>query len=86
MNTLLVWLLRPKDRRMYQHWYRNLYLYSNHWLKKASKIRKLAGYKCEGCGKAKRLDVHHKTYKRLFWEWNMDLLALCRECHGKEHK
>jgi 5-methylcytosine-specific restriction endonuclease McrA len=89
MNTLAVWIVymlffrgNPKARKC---WYRHLYLESNHWKRKARRIRRLAGYKCQKCGKARPLDVHHKTYKRLFWEWDRDLEALCRTCHRKEH-
>jgi len=49
-------------------------------------------YKCEKCGtKNKRLDVHHKTYRRHGYEhcegvYYTDLIALCETCHAGEHQ
>ena len=40
---------------------------------------------CERCGSTKRLEVHHKTYARLFNEKLSDLELLCSICHRKEH-
>jgi 5-methylcytosine-specific restriction endonuclease McrA len=40
---------------------------------------------CERCGSIKRLEVHHKTYARLFNEKLSDLELLCSTCHRKEH-
>jgi len=31
------------------------------------------------------IDVHHLTYEHLYDEYDLDLLALCRECHKKIH-
>jgi hypothetical protein len=40
------------------------------------------GNRCERCGKAGRLDVHHLSYDNLYDERMEDLKALCRDCHG----
>lgn len=87
MNSLLVLLLRPFLPR--RRWYREYYLQTYHWYNKARRIRRLAGYKCQNCGKPKPLDVHHRwdfAYWFLFLEADWMLQALCRECHDEEHE
>ena len=41
---------------------------------------------CIACGRDKKLEVHHKTYKRLFEERLSDLFAVCRTCHELIHQ
>jgi len=69
-----------------QWWYRYWYLRSPHWIATARAKRAEVKWKCEKCHERKRLDVHHKTYKRLGKERMSDLQALCRDCHDKEHR
>jgi 5-methylcytosine-specific restriction endonuclease McrA len=45
-----------------------------------------AGNKCEKCGAAFPLQVHHKTYARLGKEGPNDLIVLCVPCHEEEHE
>jgi len=40
-----------------------------------------AGGRCEHCGEAGPLDVHHKDYHTLGHERLADLVALCPDCH-----
>jgi len=48
----------------------------------ASKLPKV----CYCCGVGGQpLDLHHRTYKNLGQERLMDLLPLCRRCHGAVH-
>lgn len=61
------------------------YIQGSVWKKLRSRIIKQRGSCCERCGKTKNLQVHHKTYKRLFNEKDSDLEVLCRGCHMKEH-
>src|SRR5688572_4740330 len=71
----------------YSWWHRNVYLHSPHWkLVRRIKLR-LSGHKCSVCGTTHRLDVHHKNYKHLWWEWLFldDLQVLCRTHHRQEH-
>lgn len=83
MNTLLVWILQFFMDR--QAWYRRCYLASAHWQRRSRRARRLAGYRCQRCGAERPLDVHHKSYRRLFWEFDRDLIAVCRRCHEKIH-
>ena len=39
--------------------------------------------KCEACGDQLELQGHHWSYEEDNW---LDVLWLCAECHGKEHK
>ena len=61
------------------------YLASEHWQKTRLRGLKQADYRCALCNSAENLDVHHKTYERLWQELPSDLTVLCRECHGKYH-
>jgi HNH endonuclease len=62
-------------------WYRTVYLRSAHWRVRRARSIALAGGRCERCGKAGRLEVHHLTYARLGRERDRDLRALCHRCH-----
>lgn len=64
----------------------DLYLMSKHWKKTRRKAIKRADYKCQLCGTRKdTLQVHHNSYKNLYWEKKSDLIVLCRKCHAKHH-
>lgn len=68
-----------------REWYREVYLYSAHWLQ--LRLRKLlhAGRKCQRCGIGGNLDIHHKNYRDIYDVEMDDLEALCRTCHQLEH-
>ena len=62
------------------------YLKTDHWKNtreryKQSKFK----YKCIACGTDKKLNLHHKSYKRVGNERLTDLVWLCEECHLKVH-
>ena len=52
-------------------------------------IRRLAieaaGGRCRLCNSTKAIEVHHRTYERVYHERLDDLTVLCGECHGKYH-
>ena len=64
------------------------YLQSNHWKKKRQDFLESKLYKngCEICNSTKKINIHHKTYKRIGNEKLNDLTALCEECHLKLHE
>ena len=63
------------------------YLLSPEWKAKRKRILKRANNKCENCGSKEKLNVHHKTYKRIFKERDSDLIVLCQnKCHRRAHK
>jgi 5-methylcytosine-specific restriction endonuclease McrA len=66
------------------------YLKSSEWKEKKKKFYSSGYFKkgifCMCCkAKDKPLEVHHKTYKRLFKERLSDLFSACRECHQNIH-
>jgi 5-methylcytosine-specific restriction endonuclease McrA len=87
----------PKHRRKYccdEH--ANLYFIhyiSPLWWNNARRMAlERAGYKCENCGSAERLEVHHKEALECFESRHNspknrqdNLKVLCRPCHEKEH-
>lgn len=77
--------MKYREFKARQHWYRNVYLLSEHWDKlRESKLK--INPCCELCGKKKRLDVHHVRYKNIYDVTVEDLQTLCRTCHRKFHK
>jgi 5-methylcytosine-specific restriction endonuclease McrA len=46
------------------------------------------GFQCVKCGGTDTLQVHHKTYRHLFFEDAHlgDLETLCKVCHDRQHK
>jgi hypothetical protein len=57
------------------------YYRSPEWrCKRLAKLNE-AGNKCRRCGATTDLQVHHRTYARLYHEWMEDLEVLCVECH-----
>ena len=69
-----------KDFRTYAE-----YLASPWWKWRRRRTMRLAGYHCQRCGTAARLQVHHKNYARVGNEADEDLEALCEPCHVAEH-
>lgn len=62
------------------------YLQSFEWIKKRiAKIRE-AGGRCQLCNSSGTLNVHHRTYDRVFNELQSDLIVLCEVCHSKYHE
>ena len=59
------------------------YIQSRTWKAKSAAIKKTGI--CSRCGRKAPLDTHHKTYARLGFEKDSDLIALCRACHAREH-
>ncbi|UZP01952.1 HNH endonuclease [Clostridium botulinum] len=70
----------------YKKWYNEIYLYSPHWINAKKRIIKRADYKCQLCGKRKKLSVHHNTYNNIGHEYTSDLIALCEDCHNMYHR
>lgn len=62
------------------------YLLSDEWKNKKQSLINKRGDRCEKCFFKKPLDVHHKTYERIFNEPDEDLILLCRDCHKYHHR
>lgn len=68
------------------------YMKSDEWKNRCEQRIRIAGNKCEMCGRLERncrngLQIHHITYRRLGHE-NVytDLICLCGGCHIKIHR
>lgn len=61
------------------------YLQSEDWNRKRLSKLQEAGYRCQLCNRQDALNVHHRTYDRVFIELPEDLIALCSKCHEKFH-
>lgn len=79
------WLIRWWGYRL---WYRLVYLNLPSW--KFSRRVKffVSGRKCRVCGARHLLDVHHRSYHFLYWEWLFPwtLEVLCRKHHVEAHR
>ncbi len=63
------------------------YLRSAEWAQKRSFVIGLYGAVCTSCGSTNHIQVHHKSYKNLHSEAEIDdLIVLCRDCHEVEHE
>jgi hypothetical protein len=62
------------------------YLESPQWERTRNIALKRANHKCQICGSASRLQVHHNTYDRVYQELPTDLIVLCHSCHDLFHK
>ena len=61
------------------------YLKSSKWERLRDRAIKRAKNKCQLCSGDKNLQVHHRTYQRLFNESLVDLTVLCERCHKHFH-
>jgi hypothetical protein len=68
------------DTRDYDEY--RAYLQSKEWKEKRRAAIERAGGRCQTCNKSNRLEVHHRTYERIFNEDPGDLTVLCCECHA----
>lgn len=62
------------------------YLRSTDWRKKKEEAIKRDGHRCRVCNGKTKLQVHHRTYARLYDEELSDLTTLCEKCHTIFHK
>lgn len=73
-------LARPQDL-----FYKD-YMLSPQWEVKRAAAVKRAGNRCQKCGAAGRLEVHHLVYIRMGQERPEDLVVVCPTCHAELDK
>ena len=62
------------------------YRKTRHWKQLRASVFERDGHKCTRCGSEKRLQAHHKFYRRRFEDSVLDdLITLCRKHHAKQH-
>ena len=57
------------------------YLKSPEWKVKTIQIHSIYNNKCAFCQSTNNLNVHHITYRHLYYEPLGDLILLCKPCH-----
>jgi len=62
------------------------YITSDEWKKRKERYFENHVRRCRACGSAKRIHLHHKTYRRLGQERDADLVPLCHLCHSALHR
>lgn len=61
------------------------YIHSEEWAEKSEAAKERAGYRCQVCNvpdSMAGLETHHRTYERLGYEDDGDLIVLCGDCHS----
>ena len=61
------------------------YLKSDRWSRKRIDALRRAKNRCQICNSKGKLNVHHRTYERIFKEAKEDLVVLCERCHELFH-
>ncbi len=62
------------------------YYTSVEWKSYAERVKAYWGYRCCLCDSDKKLEVHHRSYERLYHELPTDCVALCSKCHKHADK
>ena len=62
------------------------YLRTAHWQRVRELAVEQAGHACDLCARTNQLEVHHRTYERLGFERQSDLIVLCDDCHEDFHR
>jgi len=65
--------------------YRN-YICSAAWQRVRDAFLRRHGWKCNVCGTATGVQVHHRSYRTIGRESDKDLEALCGGCHANVHE
>lgn len=86
-------------KSLYYEWSKNMpytstkmpeddYLHTDVWRTLREKRLRFDDYRCQRCGTAKNLQVHHLRYPDIWGTENIreDLITLCDECHNTIHE
>lgn len=74
---------KPKKQEMYEY---KTYILSKKWAKRRREFTKKFGKFCFACDSDTNIHVHHMSYENLGSERDMDLAALCEDCHKEYHE
>jgi len=84
-HTMLYKIKQSLDLQNTKYYKYQTYLSSDEWRAKRLLVLGREHNICQECKIKPAEDIHHITYKRLFNEPLDDLMAVCKECHGKIH-
>jgi len=76
---------RKKKKRRQKRTHYSSYIKSNRWRDRRIAYYRTYGKTCIICGGAKRMTVHHMSYRHLGYEHDADLVALCWDHHDAFH-
>lgn len=71
---------RIEQKKMYHH-----YINSEDWAERKNRYYSKYKKECACCKSVENVHLHHRTYKRLGNEFDMDLVPLCEEHHKGVH-
>lgn len=72
---------KPHNKHLSESYY--AHIYSDRWKEFRHEIIMERGKKCERCGKAGRIELHHLHYRNFDHELPEDVKLLCVPCHHK---
>ena len=75
---------RERKNQEFWDWY-DQYLQTEKWGRIRERVLSRADGICEGCGRRKATQVHHLSYTHVGEEFLFELVAICRDCHGRLH-
>jgi hypothetical protein len=86
-------VVRSKELREQAHaadraaWFREygIYLQTPAWKAKRNLVLARSKYICEGCGVARAVQVHHRSYDHWQDPFLWELAAICLDCHERLH-
>lgn len=80
------------DRRRFAAACRNMaydeYLHTPYWIIISRFMKVINNYTCQICGRTHSMNVHHKTYRCIGYEYldlEKKLMCVCSSCHEKIH-
>jgi len=66
-----------------RHDYRQVYGSTPQWQCRRSEPILRDKFRCQRCGRERRLQIHHLSYAHLGDEYPSEIVSLCRSCHEK---
>jgi hypothetical protein len=85
-DVFLMWESRGwMQKDIYTHWYKQVYLFTDHWKREVAESAIRADGHCMICGQRNLpMNNHHNIY-RLWREKPSDTIYLCHICHPHNH-
>jgi phage terminase large subunit GpA-like protein len=62
------------------------YMQSEQWARVKAAYYARHRQQCRACGSKQHIDLHHRSYDRMGYETDRDLVPLCESCHAVVHQ